>query len=173
VPLQTSVPDCLLWPWREGDQESLVRYGDNRQVWRNMTDSCPHPYTLDDANRWLSIANADPRSVHLAIELQGQAIGGIGAIAGRGIGVATADFGYWLGEPFWGRGLATAAAAAFKDHLVQSKRFARLQAGVFAWNPASMRVLEKIGFVREGVLRRSVTKDGELIDRVLYACVAE
>ena len=99
-------------------------------------------------------------------------VGGVGAIAGSGISVATADFGYWLGEALWGRGLATAAASAFKEHLVQSKRFARLQAPVFAWNPASMRVLEKVGFVREGVLHNSVTKDGALIDSVMYACTA-
>ena len=170
--IPTSDPNCVLRPWREGDQEALVRHANNRRVWRNLTHTFPHPYTLADAEHWLSIANADPRSVHLAIELQGQAIGGVGAIAGTGISVATADFGYWLGESFWGRGLATTAASAFKEHLVQSKRFARLQAPVFAWNPASMRVLEKVGFLREGVLRNSVTKDGELIDSVMYAYTA-
>ena len=170
--IPTSDPNCILRPWREGDQEALVLHANNRKVWRNLTHTFPHPYTLADAEHWLSIANSDPRSLHLAIELQGKAIGGVGAIAGTGISAATADFGYWLGESLWGRGLATAAASAFKEHLLQSKRFARLQAPVFAWNPASMRVLEKVGFVREGVLRNSVTKDGELIDSVMYACTA-
>ena len=172
VVIPTSDPNCVLRPWREGDQEDLVRHANNRKVWRNLTHMFPHPYTLADANHWLFIANEDPRSVHLAIELHGQAIGGVGAVAGTGISVATADFGYWLGESFWGRGLATAAASAFKERLVQSKRFARLQAPVFAWNPPSMRVLEKVGFVREGVLRNSVAKDGELIDSVMYAYTA-
>lgn len=170
--IATADPECVLRPWRDGDQEDLVRHADNRKVWRNLTDMFPHPYTLADANHWLAIANADARSVHLAIALRGRAIGGVGALAGSGTSAATADFGYWLGEPYWGRGLATAAALAFKAHLLQSGRFARLQAPVFAWNPASMRVLEKIGFVREGVLRRSVTKDGQLIDSVMYACTA-
>jgi RimJ/RimL family protein N-acetyltransferase len=169
VIIPTSVPNCVLRPWRDGDQEDLVRQANSRKVWRNLTHTFPHPYTLADANQWLSIANADPRSVHLAIELHGRDIGGVGAIAGTGISVATADFGYWLGESFWGRGLATAAASAFKEYLVQSRRFARLQAPVFAWNPASMRVLEKVGFVREGVLRKSVSKDSELIDSFMYA----
>lgn len=170
--IPTTVPNCILRPWREGDQEALVQHANNRKVWRNLTHTFPHPYTLADANHWLSIANSDPHSVHLAIELHGQAIGGVGAIAGSGISAATADFGYWLGESFWGRGLATAAALAFKEHLVRSGRFARLQAPVFAWNPASMRVLEKLGFRREGVLRNSVSKDGELIDSVMYAYTA-
>jgi len=172
VVIPTSDPNCVLRPWRESDQEALVRHANNHRVWRNLTHTFPHPYALADAEHWLSIANTDPRSIHLAIELQGQAIGGVGAIAGTGISVATADFGYWLGESFWGRGLATAAASAFKEHLVRSKRFARLQAPVFAWNPASMQVLEKVGFSREGVLRNSVTKDGELIDSVMYAYTA-
>jgi len=172
VTIRTDDPNCVLRPWRDGDQDDLVRNANNRNVWRNLTHTFPHPYTLADANHWLSIANADPASIHLAVELQGQVIGGVGAIAGEGIAAATADFGYWLGEPFWGRGLATTAARAFKEHLLQSKRFARLQASVFAWNPASMRVLEKVGFVREGVLRKSVTKDGALIDSVMYACTA-
>jgi [ribosomal protein S5]-alanine N-acetyltransferase len=172
VVIPTSIPNCVLRPWREGDQEALVRHANSRKVWRNLTHTFPHPYTLADANHWLSVANGDPCSIHLAIEFHGQAVGGVGAIAGSGISVATADFGYWLGESLWGRGLATAAAAAFQEHLVQSKRFARLQAPVFAWNPASMRVLEKVGFVREGVLRNSVSKDGELIDSVMYAYAA-
>lgn len=170
--IQTANPECVLRPWRDRDQEDLVRQTNNRKVWRNLTRTFLHPYTLADANHWLSIANTDPRSVYLAIELHGQVIGGVGAIAGTGISVATADFGYWLGESFWGRGLATAAASAFKEHLVQSKRFARLQAPVLAWNPPSMRVLEKVGFVREGVRRHSVSKDGELIDSVMYAYTA-
>ncbi len=170
--IPTTVPNCILRLWHEGDQEALVQHANNRKVWCNLTHTFPHPYTPADANHWLSIANSDPRSVHLAIELHGQAIGGVGAIAGTGISAATADFGYWLGESFWGRGLASAAASAFKEHLVKSGRFARLQAPVFAWNPASMRVLEKLGFVREGVLRNSVSKDGELIDSVMYAYTA-
>jgi RimJ/RimL family protein N-acetyltransferase len=112
----------------------------------------------------------DPgRDLHLAIELDGTAVGGIGTVAGTGVHAATADFGYWLGEPHWGQGLATAAAIAFRQHLAEAHRFARLQAFVFAWNGPSMRVLEKAGFTREGVLRRSISKDGALTDSVVYA----
>lgn len=172
APIPTHLPHCTLRPWREGDQDALVRHANNRAVWRNLTDLFPHPYTRADADAWVVVANQEARSLHLAIALDDEVIGGIGAIAGSGIAVATADFGYWLGEAFWGRGLASAAALAFKDHLLRTGGFARLQAGVFAWNPASMRVLEKAGFVREGVLRHSVTKDGALIDSVMYACTA-
>lgn len=169
--LPTSHPHCVLRPWRDGDQPSLVHHANNRRVWRNLTHTFPHPYTLADAQQWLTLSGADPHSLHLAIEHEGQAVGGVGAIAGHGISMGTADFGYWLGEALWGRGLATAAAAAFQQHLMQTRRFVRLQAPVFAWNPASMRVLERLGFTREGVLRSSVTKDGQVIDTVMYAYI--
>lgn len=167
--IPTDIPGCRLRPWQGGDVDSLVRHADNRKVWRNLRHTFPHPYTAADAQAWIRLAGLPGASVHLAIEVDGDAVGGIGAIAGVGIGERTADFGYWLGEPVWGRGIATAAARAFLARLMADARFARLEAPVFAWNPASMRVLEKVGFRREGILRRSVSKDGQLIDSVLYA----
>jgi RimJ/RimL family protein N-acetyltransferase len=145
-----------------------VANANNRAVWRNLADVFPHPYTDADADHWLGIANSRGRSLSFAIEVDGAAVGGVGANAGEGIFVRTATFGYWLGEPFWGRGIMTAAAGAMLDHLKQDARFARLESPVFEWNPASMRVLEKLGFVREALRRNSVTKDGQLIDSVLY-----
>ena len=162
---------CYLRPWLRTDVPSLVHHANDVDVWRNLTHAFPHPYTEADAIAWVEMAAEPGRSVHLAIELDGKAIGGLGAIAGEGIACATAQFGYWLGQEHWGKGLATAAAGALLNHLEEHKLFARVEASVFAWNPASMRVLEKLGFVREGVLRRSVTKDGQLIDSVMYAYV--
>jgi len=101
----------------------------------------------------------------------GRAAGGIGAIAGEGIFSATAQFGYWLGVPYWGRGIASAAACALAGRIASEQIFARLEAQVIQWNPASMRVLEKAGFTREAALRSAATKDGQLIDTVLYARV--
>lgn len=170
--IPTALPGCSLRSWRRGDQPGLILQANNRKVWRNLTDMFPHPYTAADAEHWLHLSNQPGRSTHLAIEVNGAIAGGIGAIAGEGIAASTADFGYWLGESFWGRGLATIAARAMVEHLMQTGHFVRLQAPVLAWNPASMRVLEKVGFAREGVLRNSVTKDGAVIDSVMYAYTA-
>lgn len=167
--LATALTGCVLRPWALADKASLVANANNHRVWRNLADVFPHPYTDADAEFWLSFANTPSRSIHFAIEYAGEAVGGVGARAGEGIFVRTAQFGYWLGEPYWGRGIMTAAAAAMLEHLKQDARFARLEAPVFEWNPASMRVLDKIGFVREAVKRHSVTKDGQLIDSVLYS----
>lgn len=169
--LPTALPGCVLRPWRPADKADLVRHANNRRVWRNMTHTFPHPYTDDDADLWLQIGANPGASIQLAIDVEGQAVGGIGAIAGEGIYAATALFGYWLGEAYWGRGIATAAATALTTRIAGERLFARLEAQVFEWNPASMRVLEKAGFEREAVLRCGATKDGTLIDTVLYARV--
>ncbi len=167
--LATAIKGCVLRPWVPADKASLIANANNRNVWRNLADVFPHPYTDADADAWFQIAASPGRSIHFAIELDGAAVGGIGARSGEGIFVRTAHFGYWLGEPYWGKGVVTAAGHALLEYLKADARFARLEAPVFEWNPSSMRVLEKLGFERVAVLRKSVTKDGQLIDSVLYS----
>jgi len=170
--LATVIQGCVLRPWQPADKASLVANANNRNVWRNLADIFPHPYTEADADAWFQLANNRGRSINLAIELDGAAVGGIGARSGEGIHVRTAQFGYWLGEPYWGRGIMTAVVRQVSAHALGDGGFLRLEAPVYAWNPASMRVLEKCGYSREGVLRKSVFKDGEVIDSMLYAKVA-
>lgn len=164
---------CRIRLWRREDKPSLVRFGNNRKIWRNLTDLFPSPYTEVDAEGWLAFVQTQVPCTHFAIEVEGLAVGGIGFIPQSGVFARTAEFGYWLGEPYWGRGIATAAARALADFAFARFPLARLEAGVFEWNPASMRVLEKIGFEREGVLRHSVLKEGHLVDRVMYAMTRE
>jgi RimJ/RimL family protein N-acetyltransferase len=171
VRIATENPAVYLRDWAESDCDSLVRHANNRLVWRNLLDTFPHPYTRADAEQWVHIVATRPGDVLLAIELAGEAIGGIGCNGKAGNYRHTANFGYWLGQTHWGKGIATAAARALKAHALANSRFVRLEAPVFEWNPASMRVLEKAGFMREGILRKSALKDGELIDQVMYAAV--
>ena len=133
----------------------------------------PHPYTEADADAWFAYVAAMSEPTHWAIEVDGEAVGGIGLELGEGVFARSADFGYWLAEPYWGRGIMTEAARALIPCAMERFDLCRLEAAVFAWNPASMRVLEHCGFVREGISpsRASVVKDGELIDRVVYALV--
>ena len=167
--IATQYAGCCLRPWAAHDKPALLLNANNRKVWRSLTDTFPHPYTEADADFWIAFAAQAAPSIHLAIEVDGIAAGGIGIIAGQGITRHTGLLGYWLGEAYWGRGIATAAGSAMCDYAFSGSLFERLEAQVFAWNPASMRVLEKLGFVREGVHRRSVFKDGEFTDGVMYA----
>jgi len=160
----------ILRAWRRSDISSLVRYANNRKIWLNLRDIFPHPYTLAEAEKWIAIceSNQGP-TTSFAIELQGEAIGGIGCRLLDDVNCKTAEIGYWLGEPFWGRGIATAALKRTTEYAFQTYSLERLQALVFEWNPASARVLEKAGYVLEGRLRSSIFKDGRLADSLLYA----
>ncbi|HEX7063417.1 MAG TPA: GNAT family protein [Woeseiaceae bacterium] len=160
---------CIVRDWRSSDRESLVTFANNVNVWRNLSHRFPHPYTAADADEWLAHVAGRPDTTSWALEVDGRAVGGIGIEPGEGVYAKSARFGYWLGEPWWGRGIMTAAAKATADFVLAHYDFVRLEAAVFAWNPASMRVLEKAGFEREGVLRQSVWKDGRIADAVLYA----
>ncbi len=164
---------CAVREWRRSDERALVDVANNRKVWRNLHHRFPHPFTGAEARHWFSLLAATSEPTHWAIEVDGVAVGGIGLDVGEGIHAKGAHFGYWLGEPYWGRGIMTAAVQATSRYALSRFDLVRLESPVFAWNPASMRVLEKAGFVREGVLRKSVFKDGQLIDQMLYALVKE
>jgi RimJ/RimL family protein N-acetyltransferase len=167
--------DCgafILRGWEETDRDSLVAQANNRNVWRNLRDRFPHPYTENDAEAWLALARAQPDWLNWAIVVDDAAVGCVGLEPLTDVHAGTTHIGYWLGEPYWGRGIMTAAVQAIAGHAFSPLGFKRIETPVFAWNPASMRVLEKCGFVREGVMAKSVLKDGELIDSVLYARLA-
>ena len=157
--------------WARSDKAALVRFANNRNIWRNLAHVFPHPYTEADADWWFSFLAEMPEPTSWAIEVDGLSVGAIGVTLREGIYLRSAKFGYWLGEPYWGRGIMTEAAKAVSPYAMHRFGLIRLEAPVFEWNPASMRVLEKCGFVREGVLRASAVKDGQVIDRVLYALV--
>jgi ribosomal-protein-alanine N-acetyltransferase len=159
--------------WTRRDKAALVRFANNRNIWRNLAHVFPHPYTDADADWWFSFLAQMLEPTAWAIEVDGLAVGAIGVTLREGIYVKSAEFGYWLGEPYWGRGIMTDAVTVASSYAMRRFGLIRLEAPVFEWNPASMRVLEKCGFVREGVLRASAVKDGQVIDRVLYALIDE
>ena len=161
-----------LRPWRESDAESLVRHANDRRIWRNMRDLFPHPYTDDSARRFLSMAIADHADSFLAIEVDGQAVGGIGYTLHTDIERISSEIGYWLSPVYWGRGIMSAAVRAFTRAVFKWRpELERIYALPIAWNPASARVLERAGFKLEGTMRRAVLKDGEVMDQWLYGLV--
>jgi RimJ/RimL family protein N-acetyltransferase len=164
---------CRLRPFRQGDQAAIVRHANNRKIWINLRDRFPHPYTLTDADAWIrQVACQDPPT-QCGIEVGGEMAGGIGLTLQEDVHRRSAEMGYWLGEPFWGRGIMSEAVPAFTAYAFAAFDLCRIYATVFEWNPASARILEKAGYVLEGRLRKSVTKDGRTIDQLLYACIRE
>ena len=159
--------------FRPEDAEALARYANNRQVWLNVRDAFPHPYRLADAVAWIRMAARQFPEVSFAIADPQEVIGTIGLGLQTDVNYRSAEIGYWLGEPFWGQGIATAALGAFTEYAFAHYDLIRLFAYVYEWNPASERVLAKAGYACEGRMRKSATKDGKTVDQLLYAKVRE
>jgi RimJ/RimL family protein N-acetyltransferase len=155
--------------WRATDAPSLARFANNPAVARQLRDAFPHPYRLRDAARFIAYAASSHPPSAFAIEVDGTAVGGIGISRLTDIERVSAEIGYWLGEPFWGRGLMTGAVDAVTAWAFETLAIHRIFAVPFAANAASCRVLEKSGYRLEGRLRRSALKDGVVQDQVLYA----
>ena len=169
--MRLALTSCVVRSWETRDVASLAEHANNWKIWLNLRDAFPHPYTAKEADAWLAhVAEQEPVT-SFAIETDGEAVGGIGLMLATDIHRLSAEIGYWLGEGFWGRGIATAALQAFTPWAFQTFALERIWAGVFATNPASMRVLEKAGYLREAILRRAVVKDGEVLDQVIFATV--
>ena len=162
------LPTCTLRPWRKTDAEQLVAVANDADVARFMHDRFPYPYTIGDAYAWLLTANEVSSGHQYAIEVDGDVAGGIGCEPRTHDLRHSAHIGYWLGKKVWGRGIATAACRAVSDRAF-SEGILRLDTMVFDGNVASMRVLEKCGYEREGILRKAILKRGELLDAYLYA----
>jgi RimJ/RimL family protein N-acetyltransferase len=135
----------------------------------NLRDVFPHPYTMRDAEGFIAHASATSSETIFAIDIDGAACGGDGNHPQSDVHRRSAEIGYWLGARFWGRGIATEAVRAATEHAFETGSFCRIFAAVFEHNAASARVLEKAGYVREGIMRKSVTKDGRTLDAFLYA----
>lgn len=136
-----------------------------------LRDRFPYPYRLQDAKRFLSAVTMRDENANefvLAIEVEGQAVGGIGVILGTDIERVSGELGYWLGEEYWGRGIGSEAIRQFAPWAMERFHLSRLHADTFHDNPASARVLEKAGFTKESVKRRAAIKNGEIKDLNVY-----
>jgi RimJ/RimL family protein N-acetyltransferase len=160
-------------PWRRADASSLARHANDRDVWANLRDAFPHPYSIEDAHRYIERACAQDPATSFAIAVGGEAAGGIGYTLHQDIERLSAELGYWLARPFWNQGITTEAVRAVTAHALAAHGLVRVYALPLAANRASCRVLEKAGYACEGRMRRSAVKDGVVQDQFLYAYVVE
>lgn len=157
--------------WQLSDEEALVKYANNFNVSRYLADRFPHPYTLTDAQYWLNYITTASPVVNFAIDINGEAVGGIGFEIREGERRKTAHLGYWLGEPFWGKQIMQQATVLIVNYAFDNFDLARLETVVYHPNVASMRVLEKAGFVKEGVGKKAIFKNGEFYDEHVFGLV--
>ena len=161
---------CRVRRWRAGDADALARHANNINIARHLRDRFPHPYTAADARAFLAfVSREDAAATNLAIEVAGEAVGGVGLSQGFDVERYSAEIGYWLGEEFWGRGITSEAVALVTARAFERLQLLRIFALPFADNAPSVRVLEKAGYTREGLLRSSAVKYGQPRDQLLYA----
>lgn len=159
----------LLREFRESDADRLVYLANNINIAKNLRDGFPHPYYRKDAEKFIDMCMIlDPPSV-FAIEYTGEHIGNIGLTFGSDVYRKSAEIGYFVAEPYWNKGIATEAVKLMTEIAFDHFGMVRVHAGIFEYNHASMRVLEKCGYRKEGVFRKSVIKMNALWDEVRYA----
>ena len=161
--------------WRAEDAGSITPYAANLAVARNMRDIFPHPYTRADAEAFISscISSSEECQLCRAIAAGGRAVGGIALVRGTDVYFRSAELGYWLAEEYWGRGIMTRAVERICREAFARWDIVRIYAEPFAYNTGCRRVLEKAGFVLEGIMRRGACKNGRILDYCMYALLRD
>jgi len=161
--------------WEMSDAGDLARAVNNKKVQDNLRDGIPFPYTVRDAEEFITaMKTAEKDSLYAwAITVDGKAVGSIGVFRQKNIHSRTAEMGYYVAEPFWGMGVCTIAAKEACDYVFRNTDILRIFADPFSYNTASCRVLEKAGFQFEGILRKNAVKNGKVLDMRMYARVKE
>lgn len=158
-----------LRPWNSNDLESLVKYANNFNIAKNMTDGFPHPYTKENGKAFIEFATRD-NPIHIfAIDVNSEAVGGIGIHPQQDIYKKNVELGYWLAEPFWGKGIVSKAVLQMLDFAFKTYDIERVFARPYGTNTGSQKVLEKCGFKLEARFEKTLFKNGEYLDELVYA----
>ena len=156
---------------QKSDVAALAEYANNRKIWDNVRDYFPHPYTRENALEFVELFNQHETDHVFSILDDDLFVGVVGIHALKDIYRNTAEVGYWIGEPFWNKGYASMALHQAIRFAWEKTGFLRLEAGVFEHNVASMKVLEKCGFTKEGILQKRLKKNEVSYDEHLYALI--
>ena len=167
--------NCILRRWKAEDAPELAAVVNNAKILANLRDGLPYPYTVRDAEEFISAMLAsDPEATFaFAITVQDRVVGSISAFRKDNIHFRTAELGYYIAEDYWGKGVTTSAVTQLCDYLFENTDILRVFAEPFSYNAASCRVLEKAGFLCEGIMRKNAVKNGVVQDMKLYARVRE
>jgi len=157
--------------WKKEDAVSLQKHADNPNVYTFLMDRFPHPYTMEAAEHWVNIMLLLEPNYNFVIEVEGDAVGVIGLEMRDDIYSKSPLIGYWISETLWGRGIMTSAIKLITTFAFENLDIIRIQAGVLGNNPRSMRTLENARFVKEGILKNSMVKNGVVLDEHVYGLV--
>ncbi len=161
--------EFILRPWKASDINSLIKYANNWNIAKNLTNQFPHPYTIQDGKAFIEYATKDDPIHIFAIEVNQEAVGGIGIHPQSDIFIKNAELGYWLGEPFWGHGIVSKAIKQIVQFGFSTFDIERIFARPYGTNVASQKILEKNNFLLEGRYNNILYKNGEYLDELIYA----
>ncbi|MDE7181620.1 MAG: GNAT family N-acetyltransferase [Clostridia bacterium] len=165
--------DIKIRQWKIEDAESMAEVLNNKKIMDNLRDGLPYPYTADDAREYINfLFNSDKNSTFAFAVVYGEkVVGCLGVFRQDNVSYRAAEMGYYIGEPYWNKGIATCAIKQACDYVFKNTDIIRIYAEPFARNKASCRVLEKAGFTCEGTLRSNVVKNGIIEDSKIYAVI--
>jgi len=169
--MRIKIGQYFIRDWESDDAPAFAKHANNPRIAMNLRDRFPYPYTLSDAESFLARVNLQKPRTSFANATAFEAIGGIGLKLGQDVHRLTAELGYWLSEPYWGKGIMTCAVNEIVDYGFRGFGLNRIYALPYSYNLASMRVLEKTGFKFERRLRANVVKAGKILDQNMYAKV--
>lgn len=160
--------NIVLRPWQKQDAQDLASVANNKNIWNNVRDALPSPYTVMDALQWIAHVNDQNPVVNFAIVYNGKIAGSIGCVPKEDVARKTIEIGYFVGEPYWGKGIATEAVKLLVDFIGTRMDVIRIYAQVFAGNQSSMKVLQKNGFYLEAINRKAVVKNNTVMDDYVW-----
>ena len=154
----------------KNDKISLVKYANNKKIANNLRNAFPNPYSEENANYFINSANENnPKKLILAIDFNEELIGCIGAFQQDDIYSKNAEIGYWLAEPFWGKGYISTAIKKFVPMVFENMDIVRIYAEPFENNLGSKKALDKAGFKLEATLKNNIFKNGEVLSSCIYS----
>lgn len=164
---------CTIRKWKIEDAANLAEMLNNKNILNNLRDGLPYPYTKSDAEEYITsmLSSDKTKTFAFAITVDDKVIGSIGVFRCENIHFRTAEMGYYIGEPYWGNGLATSAVTQICNYIFNNTDIIRIFAEPFDYNLASCRVLEKAGFQFEGLLKNNAVKNGKVLDMRMYALI--
>ena len=166
---------CRIRKWELSDAKDLAAALSNKKVQDNLRDGLPYPYTEQDGKEFISamLSADESETFAFAITVDNMVIGSIGIFRQGNIHRQTAELGYYIAEEYWGKGIMTEAVKQICEYVFANSDIIRIYAEPFAYNIASCRVLEKVGFQYEGTLRSNAVKNSKVIDMKMYSLLKE
>lgn len=161
--------DVVLRNLLDADLEKMCAYANNDKVSINLTDAFPNPFTMEDAKNFKKMVDSQNPVTFFAIQYCGDYVGNISLSPGVDVYRKSAEIGYFIGQPFWNQGITTQAVHLITEWGFRHLDIMRIFTGIFEFNKASQRVLEKCGFEKEGIFRKSIFKNNTFFDEIRFA----